>query len=327
MLRQHAPKKAAVRGASLEVAQKWAGVPRRGAAAPGRLAPSAVYPSLITAFGLTEASALHVTARDETYFAEHPSAVAGLTGSARDAYEFLLRFRFAGSDFLPPPDRELAEEEYAGLLFSIALRLSGVTEGSGRFLAREGSNLWIKTTEGRQGLPVDPDVPLARRIGDRYLPSSTLILRAGDRLRWWKDGAGRVLALWVEMDADGPAFERESAWTEWVRRVPAKELARRMAGRIAGTEVLEITVTRRSPAGRAIEMHVKTDARRGHLQALRSAAGRGDAGDALYGREGRRPAGGGGIRLSRARVGPRRRDVPERRLRHGAGGRDATTGS
>jgi stage II sporulation protein D len=86
-----------------------------------------------------------------------------------------------------------------------------------------------------------------------------LTLRAGDRLRWWTNGAGRVLALWVEMDSDGPAFERESAWTEWVRRVPARELARRMAGRIAGTEVREITVTRRSPAGRAIEMRVKTD--------------------------------------------------------------------
>ena len=259
VLRRHAPKKTAVRAASLETAQRWVGVPHKAAAAPARLAPSAVYPSLIAAFGLAEARDLHLTARDESYYAEHPSAVAGLTGPARGAYEFLLRFRFTGSDALPPPDRDLEEEEYAGLLFSVALRLSGVTEGSGRFLTREGSNLWIKTTEGRQGAPVDPEVPLARRIGDRYYPTSSLTLRAGDRLRWWKNGGGRVLALWVEMDSDGPAFERESAWTEWVRRVPARELAHRMAGRIAGTEVREITVTRRSPAGRAIEMRVKTD--------------------------------------------------------------------
>jgi stage II sporulation protein D len=69
-----------------------------------------------------------------------------------------------------------------------------------------------------------------------------------------------VLAFWVEMDTDGPSFERESAWTEWVRRVSAKELARRMSGRVAGTEVLEVTVTKRSPSGRAIELHVQTDA-------------------------------------------------------------------
>ena len=259
VLRRHAPKKAAVRAASLEIAQKWAGVPRKGATPPPKLAPAAVYPSLIAAFGLAEARELHLTARDESYYAEHPSAVAGMTGPGRGAYEFLLRFRFTGSDALPPPGRDLEEEEYAGLLFSVALRLSGVTEASGRFLSREGSNLWIKTTDGRQGLPVDPEVPLARRIGDRYYPSSSLTLRAGDRLRWWKDGAGRVLALWVEMDSDGPAFERESAWAEWVRRVSARELAHRMAGRIAGTEVREITVTRRSPSGRAIEMKVKTD--------------------------------------------------------------------
>jgi stage II sporulation protein D len=259
VLRRHAPRRSAIRAASLETAQRWAGVARKGSP-PSRLSPSAVFPSLIAAFDLVEARDLHLTSRDESYFGERPSAVTGLTGAARAAYEFFLRFRFGGSDALPPPDRDMSEEEYAGVLFSIALRLSGVTEGSGRFLSREGSNLWIKTPEGRQGLPVDPEVPLARRIADRYYPSPSLTLRAGDRVRWWKNEAGRVLALWVEMDSDGPAFERESAWTEWVRRVPAKELARRMAGRIAGTEVREITVTKRSPAGRAIEMRVRTDA-------------------------------------------------------------------
>ena len=68
-----------------------------------------------------------------------------------------------------------------------------------------------------------------------------------------------MLALWVELEPDGPTYERDSAWTEWVRRVPARELARRMAGRVAGTEVREIDVTTRSPTGRAIEMRVKTD--------------------------------------------------------------------
>ena len=256
VLRRWTPRRPAVRAASLETAQRWAGVARQGAA-PARLVPSAVYPSLLAAFDLTEARRLHLTPPDEGYFAEHPSAVAGLTGPARSAYEFLLRFRFAG-EALPPADRELTEEEYGGLLFSIALRLLGVTEGSGRFLSREGSNLWIKTPEGRQGLPVDPEVPLARRVGELFHPAGTLTLRPGDRLRWFKNG-GRVVALWVEMDPDGPTFERESAWTEWVRRVSAKELARRMAGRVAGTEVREITVTRRSPTGRAIELRVKTD--------------------------------------------------------------------
>ena len=255
-LRRHTPKKIASRGASLEIAQGLAGVPRRGAA-PSALTPSAVYPSLITGFGLTEARLLHLTPPDERYYAEHPSAVAGLTGSARDAYEFLLRFRFAG-DLIPPADRDLSEDEYAGLLMSVAIRMLGVTEGSGKFLSREGSNLWVKTADGRQGLPVDPDVPLARRVGSLYTPTSTLTVRPGDRLRWLRNGS-RVLALWVELEADGPLNERDSAWTEWVRRVPARELARRMAGRIAGNEVREITVVKRSPSGRAIEMRVKTD--------------------------------------------------------------------
>ncbi len=261
VLRRHVPGKAATRSpraAALETAQGWAGVERRGSP-PSRLTPAAVYPSLVADFGLRASQELHLTERDESYYGESPSAAGRLAGPARDAYEFLWRFHFTAAETLPLPDRDLGEEEYAGLLFSIALRLSGVTEGSGRFLSREGSNLWVKTTEGRQGLPVDPEIPLARRVADRFLPAGTLTLRAGDRLRWWKDGAGRMLGLWVDTDADGPSYERDSAWTEWVRRVPAKELARRMSGRVAGNEVREVTVTKRSPSGRAIEMRVKTD--------------------------------------------------------------------
>ena len=140
----------------------------------------------------------------------------------------------------------------------MALRLSGVTEATGRFVSREGSNLWVKTPEGRVSVPIDPERPLARRTGDRYLPDPSLTLRAGDRLRWWKNGAG-ILALWVETDAEAVTFERESSWTEWVRRASGRELARRMSGRVAGKEVREVTVTRRTPAGRALELHVVTD--------------------------------------------------------------------
>ena len=117
----------------------------------------------------------------------------------------------------------------------------------------------MKTPEGRQGLPVDPELPLARRTGDQYVPAASLTLRAGDRLRWWKRGS-QVLALWVEVEVAAPSFERESAWTEWVRRVPGRELARRMSARVAGTEVRDVVVTRRSPSGRAIEIRVTTDA-------------------------------------------------------------------
>ncbi|HEX7253482.1 MAG TPA: SpoIID/LytB domain-containing protein, partial [Thermoanaerobaculia bacterium] len=258
VVRRLAPRQRAVRAAELALAQRWAGVAVSGDP-PSTLAPASVYPSLLAAFDLERARTLHLTEPEEGYYAEPPSASGRLGGPARDAYEFLLRFRFGAGESLPAPDRTLTEEEYAGLLMSAALRLGGVTEGSGRFLSREGQNLWTKTTEGRLGLTVDPELPLARRVGDRFFPAASLRLRPGDRLRWWKRGS-RVLAIWVEMDSAGPSFERESTWTEWVRRVSGKELARRMSGRAAGTEVREVTITKRSPAGRAIEMRVVTDA-------------------------------------------------------------------
>jgi len=248
---------APTREAALAAAQKLAGVEGK-TPPPATLSPAAVYPLLVAAFGLKEARSVHLLGRDVAYYAEEPSATGKLPAAARDAYDVLYRFRFGAGEPLPSADRTLDEEEFAGLLFSAALRLGGVTETTGRFVQREGSNLWIKTAEGRTSLAVDPERPLGRRLGDRYLPAPMLTLRTGDRMRWWKQGS-RVLALWVEMDAVGTTFERESSWTEWVRRATGRELARRMSGRVAGKEVREVTVTRRTAAGRAAELHVVTD--------------------------------------------------------------------
>jgi stage II sporulation protein D len=258
VLQRHVPRRRGGRAAWLEVAKSWAGIETRAAPA-GSLAPASVYPSILAAFDLASAQAEHFAPREERYYSEFPSATGRLRGTARDAYAFLLRFRFGAGEPLPPPDRTVGEEEYAGLLFSGALRLSGVVEASGKFLSREASNLWVRTPEGRIGLPVDPELPLARRVGDRWFAATALTLRPGDRLRWWKRGS-QVLALWVELDSAGPSFERESSWTEWVRRASGRELARRMSTRVAGTEVRELVITKRSAAGRVVEMRVVTDA-------------------------------------------------------------------
>ncbi|MEP6471218.1 MAG: SpoIID/LytB domain-containing protein [Acidobacteriota bacterium] len=246
------------RAAWVETAQLWAGIEKK-ASPPASLQPAAVYPSLLQAFNLSEARAVHALPREQRYYSEYPAATGRLTGAARDAYAFLLRFRFGAGEALPPPDRRLSDEEYAGLLFSGAVRLLGITELSGRFLSREGANAWVRTADGRVGLPVDPDLPIARKVGDRYFATSLLTLRAGDRLRWWKRGS-QVLGMWVELDPAGPSFERESSWTEWVRRASGRELARRMAARLAGSEVRDLAVTKRSATGRVIEMRVVTDA-------------------------------------------------------------------
>ena len=258
VLDRHSGRRRTGRSALVETAQRLAGIERRSSPASS-LAPGAAYPSILDAFDLSGARAVHLLPRENQYYAESPAVTGRLSGAARDAYAFLQRFRFGAGEPLPPADRNLSEGEYAGLLFSGAMRLLGVTEGSGKFLSRQGSNVWARTPEGRIGLPVDPELPLARRNGDRWFVASSLSLRAGDRLRWWKRG-NQILALWVEVDAAGPSYERESSWTEWVRRVPGRELARRMAARVDGTEVRDLVVTKRSPSGRVTEMRAVTDA-------------------------------------------------------------------
>src|SRR5262249_53835981 len=117
VLRRHAGRRTPPpRSTVLSLAQSWAGVPASGAP-PEKLAAAAVYPSLLSAFGLTEARQVHLLARDESYYAEPPSASGHLSGTAVEAYNFLLRFRLGAGEPLPPADVSLGDEEYAGLLF------------------------------------------------------------------------------------------------------------------------------------------------------------------------------------------------------------------
>src|SRR5262249_25842775 len=59
VLARHAAPRRSGRAALLETAQRWAGMEQRGSP-PATLSPAAVYPSLLTAFGLSPARALHV---------------------------------------------------------------------------------------------------------------------------------------------------------------------------------------------------------------------------------------------------------------------------
>ena len=79
----------APRAASLETAQRWAGVPRQGAP-PAKLSPAAVYPSLVADFDLTEARAAAPDRRRTS--ATTPSARPrwrGLSGPARERVRVL----------------------------------------------------------------------------------------------------------------------------------------------------------------------------------------------------------------------------------------------
>ena len=87
--------------------QKLAGIGRE-AAAPATLAPAAVYPAVLAAFGLKEARVLHLLFADSAYYREEPSALKKLPEPARDAYGFLFRFRFGAGEPLPAPDHALS---------------------------------------------------------------------------------------------------------------------------------------------------------------------------------------------------------------------------
>jgi stage II sporulation protein D len=95
-------------------------------------------------------------------------------------------------------------------------------------------------------------------VDGRFYPASELALTPGDPVTFWKRGMS-ILALWAVEAAAGGNFEKESTWTEWIRRVSARELAIRLAGRVPGTEVKAIEIRKRGRSGRVVEASIATD--------------------------------------------------------------------
>ncbi|HET7451614.1 MAG TPA: SpoIID/LytB domain-containing protein [Thermoanaerobaculia bacterium] len=228
------------------------------ASAPESLSPAAVYPAVLSAFGLADDRDVHLTKLDLDNAAGPPDPASMLPSDARAAWATLSRLKVGDGPGLPPPSRSMSEEEFGGLLFSIALRLGGVVETTGRLARRDGGTFVIKTPSGRTSVPAETTVEVARQIDGRLYPASEIALVSGDPVAFWKRGSD-VLALWATEVPAGESWEKESSWTEWVRRVSARELALRLAPRAAGSEVRSIDVRRRGRSGRVVEAVVTTD--------------------------------------------------------------------
>jgi len=230
--------------------------PRAGA--PASLSPAAVYPAVLAAFGLTDDRDVHLGKLDLDYAAGPPDPAATLPADARAAWLTIARLKIGDGAGLPSPSRTMSEAELGGLLFSVALRLGGVTETTGRLARRDGGNFVVKVPGGRTAVAAETTVELARVVDGRFYPASEVALTPGDAVGFWKRGTA-VLAFWTVDAPAGATYEKESAWTEWVRRVPARELAIRLGGRLAGTEVKSIEIRKRGRSGRVVEASIATD--------------------------------------------------------------------
>jgi stage II sporulation protein D len=222
------------------------------------LSPGAVYPAVLAGFGLGDDRDVHLTKTDFDYAAGPPDPAAMLAPDARAAYATISRLKVGDGAGLPPPSRTMSEAEFDGLLFSVALRLGGLVETDGRLARREGGNFIVKTPGGRVDVPAGTAIDLARLVDGKYYPASEVALTSGDAVGFWKRGT-EVLAFWTAESPGGGTFEKESAWTEWIRRVPARVLAQRLGTRLAGTEVRSIDVRRRGRSGRVVEATIATE--------------------------------------------------------------------
>lgn len=242
---------AAVTGAAL----RHAGVTRE----IGRPASSRrrdVYRWLHDVWGLKESTRLLLLDEDIRYFfpSHDPRATEIRTAA------WLVKFEFLPFQMIDRLDLDAAipRDEMLGILYSWLTHLQRVDEVRGRIRSIDGRRVSLKTDSGTTQYELAPDATVLRQMGDRAQELSSAPVIIGDRATAVRSG-GRIVALIVEANYDGAAFDRTSAYSGWVRSYREDSLVKAISRRNPVRDLEELRVVSRDEAGRVRELHVVAD--------------------------------------------------------------------
>jgi stage II sporulation protein D len=223
-----------------------------GASRPHPLSVPAVYTEIASAAGF------------DTALLSEESERAGLpekwSEKAKASFAALQRFQLGGGSALPT-DRALKPEEAAGIYAVLLARLGDFEDVEGRITRQDETGIEVKSSKGRSSYSLSKQSSVLFEGGNEALNQvarrSFFIV---DRVRVFvRDG--KALGIVFPPAASAGAYDRESAWEHWTRRVTAAELGAKLRERDGTRNAADptgVAVTARGASGRARAVAVAT---------------------------------------------------------------------
>lgn len=142
------------------------------------------------------------------------------------AAAFLIKFAFLPAEGIDRVDMNAAmpREELYGLLGSWIRKHNVISDATGKVLTVAGRDLTLKIEGKAIRFTLPANLPIFRKIGDRYQEYSSAPVTLGDRATITSDVSKTPVALVINAYLDGASFDRSSNFASWTRSFRADEL-------------------------------------------------------------------------------------------------------
>lgn len=177
------------------------------------------------------------------------------------AAAFLIKFGFLPAQEIDRVDLTAAmpREELYGILGSWLRKHQALAEVTGKIASVNGRTVGLKA-EGRVTTYTLPlNIPIFRRIGDRYQEYASVPVMIGDRAVLHMSARKNPLAMIVQANVDGASFDRTSSFANWTRSFRADELVASINKRNPITQLLSLHPLTIDASGRIAEMEVTAE--------------------------------------------------------------------
>jgi len=194
-----------------------------GAASPASSRRGDVLTYLASALGFDRYSTVVTMPADRSYY--FPQTAAKESVPYRAA-AFLIKFAFLPAEGIDRVDMNAAmpREELYGLLGSWVRKHNVISDATGKILSVAGRDVTLKIEGKATRFALPANLPVFRKIGDRYQEYASAPVTIGDRATITSDVSKSPVALVINAYLDGASFDRSSNFASWTRSFRADEL-------------------------------------------------------------------------------------------------------
>ena len=172
-------------------------------------------------FGFDRYATVVTLPEDRRYFFAQSTDAPAYRAAA-----FLIKYGFLPTQDIDRIDLTAAmpHEELYGLLGSWLRKHGALNEITGKIFAVNGRQVVLKAEGKTTPFNLPENIPIWRRLGDRYQEYASVPVMIGDRGFLHTDARRTPIGLVVQANVDGASFDRTSSFADWTRSYRADEL-------------------------------------------------------------------------------------------------------
>ena len=195
----------------------------RSAVVPASSRRGDVLTYLAATLGFERYASVVTMPEDRSYY--FPQTAAKETTPYRAA-AFLIKFGFLPAEGIDRADLNAAmpRDELYGLLGSWLRKHATVSEATGKIITVAGRDVTLKIDGKPTRFSLPANIPVFRKVGDRYQEYRSAPVTIGDRATITSDGRKTPVAMIINAYLDGASFDRSSSFASWTRSYRADDL-------------------------------------------------------------------------------------------------------